>query len=204
MKQSISPSKRGRPRTFDRDAMLRKALGLFWEHGYEGVSIARLVEAMGIAPPSLYAAFGSKEALYREALELYVTGPGAFIAGALAEAPTAKAAIERILREAVLRFTAKSSPRGCAVATGELDCAPENREIAHCVAVLRAASLEATTRRLRQARNEGELPAGVDVNALARFYGAVIQGMSAQAKDGASAAELSGIADAALRAWPGP
>jgi len=202
MKKTTQPSARGRPRTFDRDAMLAKALELFWEHGYEGVSIARLVEAMGIAPPSLYSAFGSKEALYREALELYLSGPGSFIARALAEETTAKAVVRRILREAAQLFTAKSHPRGCFVASGELDCAPENQELAHCVAALRTASLEALTQRLIRARKEGELPAGADVKSIARFYGAIIQGMSVQARDGATAAELTNIAEIALRAWP--
>lgn len=202
MKKDTARPARGRPRLFDRDAMLKKALLLFWEHGYEGISVAQLVEAMGVTPPSLYAAFGSKEGLHREAVALYLNGPGRFVARALAEEPTARAAVERILREAVGIFTAKEHPRGCVVGTGELACAPEHRNVAHSIAGLRTASIDATTRRFMQAKKSGELPARVKAKVLARFYGAVIQGMSVQARDGATAAELAGIADMALRAWP--
>lgn len=202
MKMKTTRAARGRPRLFDRDAMLQKALMLFWERGYEGTSVAQLVQAMGITPPSLYAAFGSKEGLYRAAVELYLLGPGQFVALALAEEPTARDAVERILRQAVHIFTAKTHPRGCVIATSELVCAPENRELARTIAGLRAMSIDATAQRLARAKKEGELPASVNVKALARFYGAIIQGMSVQAKDGATTAELSSIADLAILAWP--
>ncbi len=193
---------RGRPRLFNRDAALKKALLLFWEYGYEGISVAHLVEMMGITPPSLYAAFGSKENLYREAVALYLSGPGQFVALALAEEQTAKNAVERILREAAHIFTVKTHPRGCLIASGELTCAPEHSELMRSIADLRTASIDATARRLTQAKKDGELPPSVNAKALARFYGAVIQGMSVQAKDGATAAQLKEIADLALMAWP--
>ncbi len=202
MKKHSTRPTRGRPRLFDRDTMIQKALMLFWEHGYEGTSVAQLVEAMGITPPSLYAAFGSKEGLYREAVDLYLSGPGQFVARALVEEPTAKGAVERILREAAHAFTAKDHPPGCVVSTGVLSCAPEHRDVAHSIAGLRESSIEAVANRLMQAKQEGELPESVDAWALARFYGSVVQGMSIQAKDGATTAELLSIGELALRAWP--
>lgn len=202
MKNDSRPQRRGRPRLFDRDAMLQQAMLLFWKSGYEGTSVAQLVETMGITPPSLYAAFGSKENLYREAVELYLKGPGSFVARALAEEPSALAAVQRILRDAAKTFTAKSHPAGCVVSTGALNCSPEHQAIADNIGHIREASIDASAQRLKQAKKDGELTNDVDVQALARFYGAVVQGMAIQARDGATKADLLRIADIALRAWP--
>ncbi|HEV7369680.1 TetR/AcrR family transcriptional regulator [Arenibaculum sp.] len=195
---------RGRPPGFDRAAALERALALFWERGYEGTSVAELVEAMGITPPSLYGAFGSKEGLYREALALYGEGPGRFGPRALAEEPTARAAVARLLREAAEVFTDRSRPGGCMISTAVLSCAPEHRAVAEAVAGMRAAATDALAERIGRGIAAGELPEGTDARALARFYGAVIQGMSVQARDGADHDALAAIARTALAAWPSP
>lgn len=193
---------RGRPRGFDRDRALAYAMTLFHQRGYEGTSIADLVEAMGITPPSLYAAFGSKAHLYREVLDAYRAGPGAYAARALAEEPSAKAAIARLLREAARTFTADRDAFGCLISTAVLGCAPENDPVAEMAAAMRAEALEALAARLDRAVNDGEMPKDVDTRALTHFFGAIIQGMSVQARDGASEADLLALAETALAAWP--
>ena len=199
----IKPSKRrGRPREFDQEQALDRALDLFWRQGYEGTSIADLTAAMGITPPSLYAAFGSKEQLYSQVLERYRDGVGRSLGIALAEGPTAYAAVQRFLYEAARTYTARENPPGCLISSGILTCAPENKGVAEIVASMRAGAMQAIRQRLQVALKSGELPRGTDINQLARFYGAVVQGMSVQARDGASVKTLRAIADIALQAWP--
>lgn len=193
----------GRPRGFDRDVALDRALELFWARGYEGTSVADLTEAMGVTPPSLYAAFGSKAELYGAALERYQERYGGCARAALAEEKTAKAAVSRLLHEAARNFADRGHPAGCMLSLGAVACAPEHQAIADAVAALRADMIDAIKRRLDRALAEGELAAGTDTAGLARFVGALLQGMAVQAHDGADEAALTSIADAALAAWPG-
>ncbi len=152
---------------------------------------------MGITPQSLYAAFGSKAQLYREALAEYRRRIGAANAQALAEEPTAWAAFDRILRQTAYEFSRPTHPSGCMISTAALAVASENAPIAGHVRELRAASLAAFRKRIEQAIASGEFKPETNVEALARFLGAIIQGMSVQARDGADAAALLGIADLA-------
>lgn len=176
-------------------------MGLFWQHGYEGTSIADLTEAMGVTPPTLYAAFGSKEQLYREALEHYsARGDHADV---LRTDRSAYEVIEQYIRQAAERFTDPRGPAGCMISTASLYCAVENEAARAAAAALRASSFKLLVAKLCWASQTGELPADTDVLGLARFYSAVIQGMSVQAIDGASAADLHRLVDYALAAWPG-
>ncbi|WP_224245981.1 TetR/AcrR family transcriptional regulator [Hyalangium gracile] len=201
MKKDTAPSRpRGRPRGFDRDAALEQALQLFWRRGYEGTSIADLTEELGITAPSLYSAFTSKAELYREALARYRAQEGALAARTLAEEPTFQAAVSRMLRESAHEFTRPGRPGGCMVSTAVLGCASENEEVARHVASLRGDTLRVLRERVEQAISEGELPADTDAEALARFIGAVVQGMSVQARDGADEAALLAIVETALKA----
>lgn len=193
---------RGRPRLLDREKALEAALQLFWRQGYEGTSIADLTAAMGATPPSLYAAFGSKEQLYREALDLYAASYGAFASRSLAEEPTARRAIQRLLRDAVRVFSGGALPRGCMLANGALTCAPEHEEIAGELSRRRLAAIAAIKARLDRAAREGEFDAATDTKALASYYGAIIQGLSVQARDGVPRRTLQSIAETALRTWP--
>lgn len=195
---------RGRPRLLDRRKALESALDLFWRHGYEGTSIADLTAAIGVAPPSLYAAFGSKERLYRQALDLYVETYGSFAATALREAPSARRAIERILAQAIEVYAGGPHPRGCMLVSGALTCASENEEVAHDLAQRRGMASALIQRRFDDAVAAGELPAGTDTRALAAYYAAVVQGLSIQAKDGVAPETLRAIADMALTVWPAP
>jgi AcrR family transcriptional regulator len=199
----LHSSRRGRPREFDEAIALDRALDLFWRQGYEGTSIADLRQAIGITAPSLYAAFGSKEELYRRVLERYLTGLGRCLVDALREELTAYAALERFLFESAKNFSGVKNPPGCLISCAIPTCAPENRTVADVVASKRMESLHALRNRFQQAVKSGELPRGTDTEQLARFYGAVIQGMSIQALDGAGTKALRGIAETALKAWPG-
>ncbi|WP_423835782.1 TetR/AcrR family transcriptional regulator [Streptomyces longhuiensis] len=195
---------RGRPRTFDRDAALEAAIRLFWERGFEATSLGELTEAMGIRPGSLYAAFGDKKALFREAVEVYGRSPvGSFPARALAEEPTARGAVSRILREAAVVYADPAHPAGCLAISAATNVTVQDEEIATFLRDVRNAGLAAIEERLRQAQEEGELPAAADVSALASYFAAIVQGLSQRARDGADAAELSQVAELALAAWPG-
>ena len=199
----LSRPRRGRPREFDQEKALDRALELFWRQGYEGTSIADLREAIGITAPSLYAAFGSKEELYRRVLEHYLAGLGRTLADALREETNTYAAVKRFLFESAQKFAGPKTPRGCPISCAIPTCAPENRAVADIVASMRMTSLRILRSRFQEAVKTGELPGDTDTEHLARFYGAVIQGMSVQALDGAGAKALGGIAETALRAWPG-
>jgi len=172
----------------------------FWKLGYEGASIADLTAAMGITPQSLYAAFGSKSALYREALAHYQQTVGAFAARALEEEPSAVAGFERMLKESAVEFCKPERPRGCMVSSAVLTCAAEHQEQARHAAQLRKAAVLAFKRRIDRAIEAGEFNPATDSEALARYLGTVVQGMSVQAQDGATQQELLTIADLAMRA----
>ncbi|GAA4249052.1 TetR family transcriptional regulator [Azospirillum formosense] len=192
-----APRPRGRPRAFDRDEALAKAAITFWRLGYEGASIADLTAAMGITPQSLYAAFASKADLYREALDWYQATVGASTAAALEE-DDALVALTRVLRESAREFTKRDRPHGCMVSTAVLTCAAENEPVARHVAGLRTATLDLIRARIERGMAEGQVKRETDAEALARFVGAMIQGMSVQAQDGASAEALSSLAAHAI------
>lgn len=191
------PRPRGRPRSFERDEALGKAAETFWRLGYEGASIADLTTAMGITPQSLYAAFTSKADLYREALAWYQAHFGASTGHALEEADVA-AALARVLRESAREFTRRGRPHGCMVSTAVLTCAAENEPVARHVSDLRSGMLAAVRARIERGVAEGQLRSETDPEALARFVGAMIQGMSVQAQDGASKAALLAVAGHAV------
>ncbi|MCL2657901.1 MAG: TetR/AcrR family transcriptional regulator [Betaproteobacteria bacterium] len=170
----------------------------FWKLGYEGASIADLTAAMEITPQSLYAAFGSKSALYHEALGHYQQTVGAFSMRALEEEVSSVAGIERMLRESATEFCKARRPRGCMVSTAVLTCATENRDEARYVAQLRKAAIEALKRRIDRGIEAGEFKSTTNSAGLARYLGSVIQGMSVQAQDGATKQELLAVAELAI------
>jgi AcrR family transcriptional regulator len=192
----------GRPRSFDRDEALERAVAVFWEHGYDAASVTLLCERMGITTPSLYAAFGDKRALFVEALDRYMNTYASFTTRALSEEPTAYGATARLLRDAAAVYTDARHPRGCLLISAATNCTPQSADIRHRLCGLRIAALGNLEQKFRTAVAAGELPADTDVHALAVFYSAVLQGMSAQARDGATYADLEHAAKAALRAWP--
>jgi AcrR family transcriptional regulator len=200
----VPPKPRGRPLSFDRDAALENAMHVFWERGYEAASIADLTAAMGITPPSLYTAFGDKEKLFLEAIERYALGPGSVGSRALAEEPTAHAAIERWLFEAADELTRPCHPKGCMVVMATTNCSVAAERVQTALAKRRAAGMVNLKARIQQGIADGELPPDTDAKALANFYATVYQGMSMQAKDGASRTSLLATVETAMRAWPQP
>lgn len=192
----------GRPRSFDRAAALDLALDLFWRHGYEGVSTATLAAAMGIGPPSLYAAFGNKETLYSECLDLYAQRHGAFLGDALLSDLPARACMEQALQAACRQYTDPSHAAGCLVSGAGLQGAPANAAQHAQAQAMRLQARKAIEQRLRRARADGELAASTDCAALAGYFALVIQGLSIQARDGASASSLLRMVDVAMAAWP--
>lgn len=195
---------RGRPRAFDRDAALDAAMRLFWRKGFAATSISDLTDAMGIGSPSLYAAFGSKEDLYAEALRRFADKTAPTIWNAFDQAGNARQAVEGLLFASAAEFPATSDkPAGCMVTlstAGAEGCAA----LGDLVSGGRRDGLRRLEARLAQAARDGELPPGSDAPAMARFYQAVQYGMALQARDGASRAELEGVVRAAMAAWPRP
>ncbi|RWO35663.1 MAG: TetR/AcrR family transcriptional regulator [Mesorhizobium sp.] len=192
---------RGRPRTFDRTAALRRAMEVFWVKGYEGASMSDLTAAMGINSPSLYAAFGRKEALFLEAVEFYTQVEGTDIWSALEKAPTARQAIECFLRQTAKAYSQTDRPQGCLIALGALHQDSGRGAICDDLRRRRAESHAALLKRLERGVAEGELPADFDCGAAATFYATVQHGMSIQARDGASHAALLATVAGAMAAW---
>ncbi|MBF6453973.1 TetR/AcrR family transcriptional regulator [Nocardia cyriacigeorgica] len=195
-------AERGRPRAFDRDVALRRAMEVFWEHGYEGASMTDLTSAMGINSPSLYAAFGGKEALFREAIELYGRTEGGLTARALREEPTARAAIEAMLRDNAVAYTAPDKPHGCMVVLAGSTYTTRTESVREFLIDMRKQTSADIEARLDRGVTEGDLPAGTDTAGLATFYTTVLYGLSVQARDGASHDELTRSIDRAMAAWP--
>lgn len=191
----------GRPRAFDVDKALDIALKIFWEKGYEGASLNDLTTAMGINRPSMYAAFGNKEDLFRKALDRYVSGPASYLRKALAE-PVARHAIELVLTGAVDLLTGKSGPHGCLIVQAALACGDTADPIRKELVARRLASQAAIRERLERARSEDDLPPNSDPDGLARYFTAIVHGMAVQAVGGASRTDLEGIVKTALLAWP--
>ena len=192
----------GRPRSFDREDALRRAMEVFWTLGYEGATLTGLQEAMGgIAAPSFYAAFGSKEELFREAVELYSKTLGAPMMKALAEIPTARASIEALLHADVESFCKPGKPRGCLLVLGAINSMPANKSVQDHLRGLRARRQKLIQRRLQRGVAEGELPSGLDLSALASFYTTLVDGLAIQARDGASGKALKFAVRCAMAAW---
>lgn len=193
---------RGRPREFDPDKALASALRVFWQHGYEGASMAELTEAMGITKPSLYACFGNKEALFKKALDLYEREKLSYVKTALA-APSAKAVAERLLNGALETHCGSKDPQGCLGVISTVACATEAPSLREHVIARRASSEAAVAERLERARADGDLPENVDPQALAQCLTTVLQGLAVKAQGGASRMDLQNVVDTFLAMWPG-
>jgi AcrR family transcriptional regulator len=191
----------GRPRGFDMNEALDRALDVFWRKGYEGASVADLTLAMGINPPSLYAAFGNKEELFRKALSRYMAQHDDFFREAL-DRPKARDGIESLLKKSVEGLTNKTNPPGCLLVQGIAGAGDHAQCIRDQLSAGRAANEKMIRERLKRAKAEGELPARTDPAALARFISTVMQGMAVQAAGGASRKELEAVAATAMAAWP--
>ena len=201
METLVAPAAKGRPREFCVDEALAAALRVFWSKGYEGASLNDLTEAMGITRPSLYAAFGNKEALFRKALDLYQEEKLCYISASL-EHPTAREVARHLLCGSMENQTSKSEPHGCLGVISSVACGAEaeciRQEVLERGKVARVALVE----RLERAKTEGDLPASADVEGLTSFLYAIIQGMAVQARAGAPRADLERLIDTSMAMWP--
>jgi AcrR family transcriptional regulator len=198
---SIPARKTGRPRTFDEDAALEKAMKVFWEKGYEGSSLPDLTEAMGMNRPSLYAVFGNKENLFRKAVERYQASHEPLFTASLAE-PTALAVVAHLLRGTADAQTESDAPHGCMVVNGALACGEEAQPIRHSLIERRAEKELKLRDRFEQAKRDGDLRSDACAIQLARYVMTISNGMAVQAVDGATRAQLHEVVDQVLRCWP--
>ncbi|MFN7028606.1 MAG: TetR/AcrR family transcriptional regulator [Sphingopyxis sp.] len=193
---------KGRPREFCVDAALAAALRVFWSKGYEGASMADLTEAMGITKPSLYAAFGNKEALFNKALDLYEREKTDYMRAAL-DAPTARGVAERLMYGALDMYSCPENPNGCLGVINSVACGAEAECIRDAVVARSAAAKQAMLERFTRAKAEGDFPEDVDPAGIAAFLTAMNQGMAVQAGAGATRAELERLVETGLKLWPG-
>lgn len=191
----------GRTRTFDVDDALETAMIVFWRQGYDGTSMTDLTAAMGINRPSLYAAFGNKELLFRRALERYGELPSAYVGEALKQ-PTARQVAEHLLRGAADLHTAADTPAGCLAVHGAPTCAEQSTDIGRALIAFRQAGESAIRERLELARDEGDLPADADPAELTDYLRTVVYGMAVKAGSGSTRDQLERVIERAMRAWP--
>lgn len=199
MKHEKVTSALGRPREFDTEKALDHAMQVFWRKGYLGTSLSDLTEAMGINRPSLYAAFGNKEALFRKVLDRYSRGPSVYLTEALEE-PTARAVVESVFHGVVNLLVDSHTPTTCLWVHGALSCGddPLRKEFS----AQRAAGLTVLSTRFQRAIAESDLPADSDADVLAQYVQTVNFGLTVQASTGATRKELLRIVELALKAWP--
>lgn len=191
----------GRPRSFDPERALDRAMRVFWQRGYEGASLLDLTRAMRIHRPSLYATFGDKQALFRQAVERYVTRHASYVEQAVAE-PEARRVAERLWRGTIELVAGPDGPGGCLLVQGALACGATARAVQRELAQRRVAGEQVLAARFERARGAGELPAAVDAQALARYVAAISYGLAVHAAGGATRAQLRAVAELALGALP--
>jgi len=192
---------RGRPREFDVDQALTAALRVFWSKGYEGASMTDLTDAMGITRPSLYAAFGNKESLFRKALDLYEREKLCYMGQAL-EAPTARGVAQRLLQGSMENQTSRDDPRGCLGVISSVACGAEADCIRQEVLERGRIAHEALIERMQRAVAEGDFQTPVDAEGITKYLTAILQGMAVQAGAGASREDLQRLVDTTLAVWP--
>lgn len=193
----MSPA--GRPRTFDREEALKKAMLVFWEKGFEGTTMADVIAAIGMKAPSVYAAFGNKDALFREVVELYKDKVEQGPLKVLNETAQILNALERSLNESV-EMVSGPEASSCLIMAGAINCAPEHQEHVQYLKKLRSMYKDALKTRFNRALEEGQLIEGTKPDALAEFYFGFIHGMALRAKDGSTKEELHASCKFAMEA----
>lgn len=194
-------AEKGRPRSFDRETALRAAMFVFWEKGFDGSSLADLTRAMGINAPSLYAAFGSKDELYLQALTLYADEVGVGIWSTLDETPDVHKAFERFLHATIDAYCEESVPRGCMIALDALHRTQSCDKVCNVLRNRRLSNIEILKKRLERGIRDGDIPASVNCEAVATFYATVQNGMSILARDGGTREDLAATALGAMAGW---
>jgi AcrR family transcriptional regulator len=192
---------RGRPREFDREQGLQKAMQLFWSLGYDSTSMADLRAGLGITQASLYAAFGSKEQLFREAVALYRRTTGFSTTRALASGTTAREAIHGMLQAAVDAFSAPGAPGGCLLILGATNCALENKGIQDYLLLIRREISQSISERLKKGQRDGDVSKTAPTADIAAYYSTVLHGLALQSRDGSSRKTLTQVVDFAMANW---
>lgn len=193
---------RGRPLSFDREAALHQAMLVFWRQGYESTSVNELTAAMGITPPSLYAAFGDKERLFLEAVDRYSDGPGN-AAMLFQRGTSARGTIAQLLEANAKELSRPNQPRGCMVIAAAVNGSVGSLRVQEALRKRRREVEDGIYEWILRGIESGELQQGVNPRALAKFYYSVLQGMTLQARDGTTRKELLDVAELAMNAWPG-
>ncbi len=200
---SCAKKSRGRPKVFDREAALDKAMTLFWQHGYEATSLADLVEATGAKAPTLYAEFTNKEGLFRAVLDRYITRfASKHEAQLFCEEKSVESALEDYFTEIAACFTCTDTPAGCFMINTSATLAASSRDIARTVKSRHAMQEQTLIQFLRQRQERGEIPAHCNPQALAEYINCILQGMSISAREGATFEQLMQITRTTLRIWP--
>ncbi len=194
--------KKGRPLSFDREEALRKAMLLFWQHGYEATSLNDITAALAVKPSSIYSAFGDKKGLFLDAVGMYMSGPVTSDT-IIDQADSAHEAARELLRISAIGFTGESTPPGCLLASSAISCSEAANDVKLELAEIRR-GIEARLRsKILESIDARQLPVDTDADGLAAMTMAVIQGMSTLARDGASREKLLQVAAVAMRSWPG-
>ncbi|MCV7288530.1 TetR/AcrR family transcriptional regulator [Mycolicibacterium wolinskyi] len=198
---SRQPTRRGRPRAFDRGTALEAAMDVFWERGYEGTRVSDLTKAMGLNAPSLYATFGSKEDLFREAVAHYNAPDRSPTTIALQRPGPVRDAVEAMLRDNVREYADPDTPPGCLIVLAGIAYSAETEVLRDLLKSCRDEDRARLLGRIQGGITTGELPAGLDAQRLASFLMTVLHGLSIQARDGASRADMEAAVDMAMLAW---
>ena len=193
----------GRPRRFDRDEAIQQAMHIFWEHGYESTSLAQLKAGIGggITAPSFYAAFGSKEELFKEVVAHYLATHGRVEESLWDERVPAREAIELTLRRSARMQSERGHPKGCLMVLSAAVCSPEHAPVQELLAKSRARTRKGIAACVERAVQSGELPAGTDVRALAMVFGSFLVGLSTLARDGVTSAALDSAVTGVMQVW---
>jgi AcrR family transcriptional regulator len=192
---------RGRPREFDRGQALEKAMRLFWSRGYDAISMADLRAELGITQASLYAAFGSKEQLFYEAVELYRQTAGFSTTAALATGGSAREAISAMLQAAVNAFSAPDAPGGCLLIMGATNCPVESKTVQDHLLSIRRQISQSILNRLKQGQHDGDVPTAASLTVLTAYFSTILHGLALQSRDGASRKTLTQVVEIAMAEW---
>ncbi|MET0936659.1 MAG: TetR/AcrR family transcriptional regulator [Luteibacter sp.] len=190
----------GRPRSFDITQALDHAIEVFMAKGYDGATLTDLTEAMGINPPSLYAAFGSKEGLFRQALTRYEEERDAKLRDALA-ASTATETVRRFLHDSVEEQTRPDRAHGCLFIQGGLACGTQGEQVREPLTLARLGGYRPLADRFRAAQDTGEISKDTDPEALARYVCALVHGLAVQAASGVPRDQMLAVVDMTMHAW---
>ncbi|WP_151982009.1 TetR/AcrR family transcriptional regulator [Acinetobacter guerrae] len=197
----LNKKKRGRPKCFNEESALQKAMLLFWEHGYEATSINDLTQALEITAPSLYSSFGDKTALFYKSIDYYLAHEACPIEPIFTQARTAKIAFELYLYDNIKRLMQPNKPKGCMLVTAAMNGSDQSQDVQHNLLEKRLATKQKLCERLQQGVKDGDLSAHAPIATMTDFYCTVIQGLTVQARDGAKVDELNHVVEHAMKAW---